>query len=160
MKNFNKYISDIKSLKVKSMGWFSDLKHYNSIQSGYPAELEILQKNAFNDLRSFPPEQIKQTLSLLYQLETLFSETDKNYPALFMKSQNGNLTREEVFEYLKPLFNYIRLDDDNTSTHAIIGIYSAILTKHNSILRLKNRTEDLLADKSMGEKNSRMSLSS
>ena len=68
-----------------------------------------------------------------------------------MLAQNGKLSRDQLFKYLNLLFDDIRLDDDVTSAHSIIGIYSVILTKQNSILGLKNKTEDLLLERSLSQ---------
>jgi hypothetical protein len=149
MENFEIYISEIKTLKVKSIGRFIDLDHYTSIQNGYPAVLDILQKHAFIDLRMLSVEKVQWYLLLLYQLEELFTRFDKNYPQLFMQAQNGKLSRDQLFEYLNFIFDDIRLEDEVTSAHFIIGIYSAILTKQNSVLRLKNKTEDMLSERSI-----------
>ena len=149
MEKFSIYISEIKTLKVKSIGRFIDLEHYTSIQSGYPAELDNLQKHALSDLRMLSDEKIQRHLTLLHQLEDLFNRFDMNYPELFMQAQNGNLSRRQLFECLDLIFDDIRLDDDVTSIHSIIGIYSAILTKQNSILGLINKTEDLLLERSL-----------
>ena len=59
MEKFEIYISEIKTLKVKSIGRFIDLDHYTSIQSGYPAVLDILQKHALSDLRMLSVEKIQ-----------------------------------------------------------------------------------------------------
>ena len=149
MEKFDIYISEIKSLKVKSIGRFVDLDHYASMQSGYPAVLDILQKHAFDDLLMLSVEKIQRHLTLLHQQEDLFARFDENYPELFMLAQNGTLSRNRLFKYLNPLFDDIRLDDDLTSVHSITGIYSAILTKQNSIIGLKNKTEDLLLERSL-----------
>ena len=151
MEKFEIYISEIKTLKVKSIGRLIDLDHYTSIQSGYPAILDILQKHALSDLKMLSIEKIQRHLTLLHQLEDLFSWFDKNYPELFMLAQNGKLSRDQLFKYLNLLFDDIRLDDDVTSAHSIIGIYSVILTKQNSIISLKNKTEDLLLEKSLSQ---------
>lgn len=151
MEKFEIYISEIKTLKVKSIGRLIDLDHYTSIQSGYPAILDILQKHALSDLRMLPIEKIQRQLTLLHQLEDLFSWFDKNYPELFMLAQNGKLSKDQLFKYLNLLFDDIRLDDDVTSAHSIIGIYSVILTKQNSILSFKNKTEDLLSERSLSQ---------
>ncbi len=151
MEKFEIYISEIKTLKVKSIGRLIDLDHYTSIQSGYPAILDILQKHALSDLKMLSIEKIQRHLTLLHQLEDLFSWFDKNYPELFMLAQNGKLSRDQLFKYLNLLFDDIRLDDDVTSAHSIIGIYSVILTKQNSILSLKNKTEDLLLERSLSQ---------
>ena len=143
------YISEIKTLKLKSIGRFIDLDHYTSIQSGYPAVLEILQKHALNDLRMLSVEKIQRYLKLLNLLAEVFYEFDKNYPLLFMQAQNGTLLRNQLYEYLNFIFDDIRLDDDVTSAHSIIGIYSAILTKESSIVRLKNKTEDMLLERAL-----------
>ena len=84
MEKFDIYISEIKTLKVKSIGRFIDLDHYTSIQSGYPAVLDILQKHALSDLRMLSIEKIQRHLILLHQLEDQFSRFDRNYPELFM----------------------------------------------------------------------------
>lgn len=149
MENYDIYISEIKTLKVKSIGRFVDLDHYTSIQSGYPAVLDILQKHAFRDLGMLSGEKIQRHLTLLHQLEDLFFRFDRNYPELFMLAQNGKLSRDQLFEYLNLIMDDIRLDDDVTSAQSIIGIYSVILTKQNSILDLINKTEDLLLEKSL-----------
>ena len=151
MEKFDIYISELKNLKIKSIGQFIDLDHYTSIQSGYPAILDILQKHALNDLRMLSVEKIQRHLTMLYQLEDLFLRFDKNYPELFMKAQNGNLSRDQLFEYLSLIFDDIRLDDDVTPVHSIIVIYSAILTKQNSLIGLKNKTEDLLLERSLSQ---------
>ncbi len=151
MENFDLYISEIKMLKVKSIGRFIDLNHYTSIQSGYPAVLNILQKHALMDLSLLSVEKIKRYLMLFHQLEDLFSRFDKNYPQLFMQAQNGILSRDLLYEYLNFIFNDIRLDDDVTSAQSLIGIYSAILTKQNSIIALKNKTEDMLLERSLSQ---------
>jgi hypothetical protein len=151
MEKFDKYISEIKTLKVKSVGRFIDLDHYSSIQSGYPAELASLQMHALSDLRMLLDEKIQCHLTLLHQLEELFSHFDQNYPELFMQAQNGSLLRAGLFEYLNPIFDNILLDDEDTSVHSVIGIYSIILTKHNSIVGFINKTEDLLLVRSLRE---------
>ena len=151
MERFDIYISEIKALKVKSIGRFIDLDHYTSIQSGYPAVLASLQKHALNDLRKLPVEKLQCQLILLHHLEDLFARFDRNYPQLFMEAQNGKLSRDRLFEYLHFIFDDIRLDDDITSAQSIIGIYSAILTKQNSVLGLKNKTEDMLLERSPGQ---------
>lgn len=151
MEKFDIYISEIKTLKVKSIGRFIDLDHYTNIQRGYPAELDNLQKHALRDLRMLSVEKIQCHLTLLNQLEDLFSRFDKNYPELFMQAKNGKLSRDEVFEYLNPIFDNIRLDHDITSLQSIIGIYSAILTKQNSILSLIDKTEDLLFERLLSQ---------
>lgn len=149
MENYDIYISEIKTLKVKSIGRFVDLDHYTSIQSGYPAVLDILQKHAFRDLGMLSGEKVQRHLTLLHQLEGLFFRFDRYYPELFMLAQNGKLSRDQLFEYLNLIMDDIRLDDDVTSAQSIIGIYSVILTKQNSILDLINKTEDLLLEKSL-----------
>ena len=151
MEKFEIYISEIKTLKVKSIDRLIDLDHYTSIQSGYPAILDILQKHALSDLKMLSIEKIQRHLKLLHQLEDLFSWFDKSYPELFMLAQNGKLSRDQLFKYLNLLFDDIRLDDDVTSAHSIIGIYSVILTKQNSILSLKYKTEDLLLERSLSQ---------
>jgi hypothetical protein len=149
MEKFEIYISEIKTLKVKTIGRLIDLDHYTSVQSGYPAILDILQKHALSDLKMLSIEKIQRHLTLLLQLEDLFSWFDKNYPELFMLAQNGKLSRDQLFKYLNLLFDDIRLDDDTTTAHSMIGIYSAILTKQSSILSLKNKIEDLLLEMSL-----------
>ena len=72
MENFEIYISEIKTLKVKSIGRLIDLDHYTSIQSGYPAILDILQKHALSDLKMLSIEKIQRHLTLLHHLEDLF----------------------------------------------------------------------------------------
>lgn len=151
MEKFEIYISEIKTLKVKSIGRLIDLDHYTSIQSGYPAILDILQKHALSDLKMLSIEKIQRHLTLLHQLGDLFSWFDKNYPELFMLAQNGKLSRDQLFKYLNLLFDDIRLDGDVSSAHSIIGIYSVILTKQNSIISLKNKTEDILLEKSLSQ---------
>ena len=96
-------------------------------------------------------EKIKCHLTLLNQLEDLFSRFDKNYLELFMQAQNGKLSRDKVFEYLNPIFDNISVDHDITSLQSIIGIYSPILTKQNSILSLINKTEDLLFERLLSQ---------
>lgn len=157
MEKFEIYISEIKTLKVKSIGRLIDLDHYTSIQCGYPAILDILQKHALSDLKMLTIEKIQRHLTLLHQLEDLFFWFDKNYPELFMLALNGKLSRDQLFKYLNLLFDDIRLDDDVTSAHSIIGIYSVILTKQNSILSLKNKTEDLLLEKSLSQQEMKVS---
>jgi hypothetical protein len=151
MENFEIYISEIKTLKVRSIGRLIDMDHYISIQSGYPAILDILQKHALSDLKMLSIEKIQRHLTLINHLKDLFLWFDKNYPELFMLAQNGKLSRDQLFKYLNLLFDDIRLYDDVTSAHSIIGIYSVILTKQNSILGLKNKTEDLLLERSLSQ---------
>jgi hypothetical protein len=151
MEKFNIYISEIKTLKAKSIGRFIDFNHYSDIQCGYPAELENLQMNALSDFRMLSDRKIQCHLTLLLQLEELFSHFDQNYPELFMSAQNGTLLRNELFEYLSQIFDDIRLDIDATSVHSVMGIYAIILTKQNSILGLKNKTEDLLLERSLSQ---------
>jgi hypothetical protein len=157
MEKFDIYISEIKTLKVKSIGRFIDLDHYTSIQSGYPAVLDILQKHALSDLRMLSIEKIQRHLILLHQLEDQFSRFDRNYPELFMQAQNGELSRDRLFENLNLIFDDIRLDDDVTSVQSIVGIYSAILTKQNSIWGLRNKIEDLLLERSLSQQYGPMS---
>ena len=157
MEKFDIYIAEIKTLKVKSIGRFIDLDHYTSIQSGYPAVLDILQKHALSDLRMLSIEKIQRHLILLHQLEDQFSRFDRNYPELFMQAQNGELSRDRLFENLNLIFDDIRLDDDVTSVQSIVGIYSAILTKQNSIWGLRNKIEDLLLERSLSQQYGPMS---
>lgn len=151
MEKFNIYISEIKTLKFKRIARFIDLDHYSSIRSGYPAELDNLQMHALSDLETLSDEKIQCHLTLLHQQEELFSHFDQYYPELFMHAQNGTLLKDELLEYLNPIFDDIRLDDDVTSVYSIIGIYSIILTKQNSIISLRNKTEDLLLERSLGQ---------
>lgn len=149
MEKLDIYISEIKSLNFHSIGRFADLNDYASIQSGYPAELNNLEKNALNELGLLSFENIRHQLILLYRLDVFFKQFDKIYPELFMQSQQGKLTRNQVFEFLNLIFNSIKLDDDITSATSIMEIYSVILTKHNSLLSLINKTEDLLLDRAL-----------
>src|SRR5277367_5598075 len=114
MEKFNIYISEIKTLKVKSIGRFIDLDHYTSIKSGYPAKLDNLQKHALRDLRMLSVEKIQRHLTLFHQLEDLFFWFDKNYPELFMQAQNGKLSRNQLYKYLNLVFDDIILDEDVT----------------------------------------------
>ncbi len=151
MENFDIYISEIKTLTAKSIGRFIDFNHYSSIQFGYPAELEILQMNALSDLRILSDGKIQCRLTQLLQLEELFSHFDQSYPELFMQAQHGTLLRNELFNNLNLIFDDIMLDNDVTSVHSVMGIYSIILTKQNSIIGLKNKTEDLLLERSLSQ---------
>ncbi len=151
MEKFEIYITEIKTLRIKSIGRFIDVDHYSSIQSGYPAELDNLQQHALSELRTLPDEKIQCQLTLLHQLEELFFHFDHNYPQMFMQAQNGLLSPEQVFENLSLIFDDIRLDNDIISVHSLIEIYSAILTKQNSVLNLRNKTEDLLLERTLNE---------
>ena len=152
MEKFDIYISEIKTLRAKSIGRFIDFNHYSNIQCGYPAELENLQTNALSDFGTLSDGKIQCHLTLLLQLEELLSHFDQNYPELFMQAQNGTLLRNELYEYLSQIFDDIRLDIDPTSVHSVMGIYAIILTKQNSIIGLKNKTEDLLLERSLSQR--------
>ena len=91
MEKFDIYISEIKTLKAKSVGRFIDFNHYSNIQCGYPAELDNLQMNALNDLRKLSDIKLQCHLTQLLQLEELLSHFDQNYPELFMRAQNEYL---------------------------------------------------------------------
>jgi hypothetical protein len=147
MENYDKYVSEIKKLEIKSEKRFPHLSHFNVIKNKPPEELEILMIYALGDLALLPSEEIKQELAAVKQMEKVFSKIDTNYPGLFKKFQNGTLGIRELKLRLKPLFKFIRLDPEIITSKFMVGLYISILNKKKSILTFKNKIKDLLGSR-------------
>lgn len=144
MKNYKKYLSEIKGLEIKSENQFPELSHFSVLKNRSPEELENLMNRALDDLALLPSDEIKKELIVIKHLEKDFSEIDANYSDLFQKFQNGNLGIRDLKLELKPLFNFVRPDPEIITAKFMVGLYISILNKQNSILTFKNKIHDLL----------------
>jgi hypothetical protein len=145
MENYNKYISEIKRLEIKSGKRFPDLSHFNVIKNRPPEELKYLMIYALGDLALLPSEEIKRELIVIKRMEKAFSDIDTHYPGMFQKFQNRTLGFRELKLKLKPSFKFIRPDPKIITSKFMVGLYISILNKQKSILTFKNKIQDLLA---------------
>ncbi len=65
MKNYQKYVSEIKRLEIKPEKRFPGLSHFNDIKNRPPEELENLMIYALGDLALLPSEELKRELTLI-----------------------------------------------------------------------------------------------
>ena len=148
MKNYKKYISEIKRLDIKPMKRFPELSHFRVKKNKSPEELENLMIYALADLALLPSEAIIRELTAVQQIGKEFSDIDTNYPVLFQKFQNGNLDIRDLKFKLRPLLKFVRPEPELITVRFMVGLYISILNKHNSIITFKNRIQNLLEDRS------------
>ena len=144
MKNYEKYLSEIKGLEIKSENQFPELSHFGGLKNRSPEELENLMIHALDDLALLPSDEIKKELIIIKHIEKEFSEIDTNFSDLFKKFQNGNLSLRDLTLKLKPLFDFVRPDPEILTAKFMVGLYISILNKQNSILTFRNKIQDLL----------------
>ena len=72
MENYNRYISEINRLEIKSGKRFPDLSHFNVIKNRPPEELKYLMIYALGDLELLPSEEIKRELIVIKRIEGPF----------------------------------------------------------------------------------------
>jgi hypothetical protein len=144
MKNYKKYISEIKKIEMKPVKLCPESDHFQCVKNISPEDLEALMSEALADLKILPLSKVKQELEAIKHLEEAFSELDTDYPGLFRKFKKGNLTIRELAFRLKPLFGYVRIDSGTLTAKCMVGLYISILTKHNSILVFRRKIRNLL----------------
>ena len=153
MENFIAYISEIRTLKMKSIEKFMNPAYCTEYNREYSEKLENLQNLGLEDLKWLAKDAIKQKLIFINRLERQFLKFDAYYPQLLSHSRDGLLSETELLNRLAPLFDIIRFDRTHYSEYFVICLYVILLSKHHSLLHFKNKTEDILLDKILMEKN-------
>lgn len=139
MENFNAYISEIRSLKMKSVEKFMNSAHCTEYNMEYPEKLENLLNLALEDLNSLSKDDIKQKLIFINRLEKDFSKFDAYYPQLLSHSRDGLLSETELFYRLVPLFEIENYDHGYFSEYFVICLYVVIISKHHALIQFKNK---------------------
>lgn len=152
MENFYAYITEIRTLNMKSIDKFMNPAGCAEYNREYPEKLERLQNLALKDLNWLSKESVKQKLAFINRLEKQFTMFDAAYPELLTSSRNGLLYEKELFRRLVSLFDIIRFERKYIPDYFMICLYVIILSKHHSMAQLKNKTEDLLLEKILNEK--------
>jgi hypothetical protein len=151
MENFNTYISEIRTLKMKSVEKSTKPAYCTEYNREYSEKLENLLNLGLEDLKWLSKEAIKQRLIFINRLERQFLNFDAYYPQLLSHSREGLLSETELFERLAPIFDFIRFDCGSNSEYFLICLNAIILSKHHSLMHFKNKTEDLLLEKILKE---------
>jgi hypothetical protein len=148
MKTLNRYLSEIRTMKVFSEHNTINTSKYYNLQPEFSTALERLQQNALNELEQMTYPEIERKLNTVRRLEHSFSKFDSCYPDMVLRSENGQLTATEIELRTGGMFNEVQLNEEQISQQFLIVIYSSILSKHHSLIRFINKVEDLMVLKS------------